>query len=369
MKLDIVLLQGIDLQWGQAYGYKNSKITTLPIAFPNQKLCEVVGVTYSSSFYEAPACIKRNDGSLTTITTGVYSGPSSTDTPVRYIILGIQQWGQKASSGSTTSVTYPIAMSSCFTVIGNMCTNGINGYEHNVYPYTISTSTFTMYTRNTDSKAFSWLAVGKQQWGSLYIPKEQKLQFVYPLTFTSTAFAIALSNEGTSNTAYASAFSNLTNSSVYLADNAATVHCIIVGVQQWGFKHMSASGTHSNTTITYPIAFGTQCYSVASTREGTSADGTWNAVISNLTTTTFLCQLKIGLYWFAVGKQQWGEGSYTTYTFPITFTNTLYVFVSQMNINFANSHYERNNYVYTKTNSKITLGTDNINRFWTAIGY
>ena len=77
------------MQWGQAYGYKNSKTTTLPIAFSNQKLCEVVGVTYSSSFYEVPACIKRNDGSLTTITTGVYSGSSSTETPVRYIILGI----------------------------------------------------------------------------------------------------------------------------------------------------------------------------------------------------------------------------------------------------------------------------------------
>ena len=71
---------------------------------------------------------------------------------------------------------------------------------------------------------------------------------------------------------------------------------------QWGFKHMSDSGTHANTTISYPIAFSTQCYSIASTREGKSADGTWNAVISSLTTTNFLCQLKIGLYWVAFGK-------------------------------------------------------------------
>lgn len=72
-----------------------------------------------------------------------------------------KQWGRKESSGATTSVTYPIAMSSCFNIIGNMCTNAINGYEHNVYPYTISASSFTMYTRNTDSKAFSWVAFGK----------------------------------------------------------------------------------------------------------------------------------------------------------------------------------------------------------------
>lgn len=82
-------LQSDIKQWGEAYGYKTAKITTLPIAFPNQKLCEVVGVTYTSSFYENPACIKRDDGSLTTIATGVHSGANSTTTPVRYIILGI----------------------------------------------------------------------------------------------------------------------------------------------------------------------------------------------------------------------------------------------------------------------------------------
>jgi len=65
---------------------------------------------------------------------------------------------------------------------------------------------------------------------------------------------------------------------------------------------MSASGTHANTSITYPISFGTASYVVASTREGSSADGTWNAVIDSLTKTSFRCQLKIGLYWLAVGK-------------------------------------------------------------------
>lgn len=67
--------------------------------------------------------------------------------------------------------------------------------------------------------------------------------------------------------------------------------------------------------------------------------------------------------------KQWGEGSYSTYTFPLAFTTTLYAFVSQMNLNFADAHYERNNYVSSKKTGTITLGSSNINRFWTAIGY
>lgn len=77
------------MQWGQCYGYKNAKVTTLPIGFTSTKLCEFVSLTYQSSFYEVPACIKRDDDSLTTITTGVYSGSSSTATPLRFLILGI----------------------------------------------------------------------------------------------------------------------------------------------------------------------------------------------------------------------------------------------------------------------------------------
>ena len=229
-----------------------------------------------------------------------------------WIATGKQQWGCKASAGTNTSVTFPISFkSACYMVLGNMSKPADHGYEVNIYPkHTWSISSFAMYTRNTDSSEFTWIAVGKQQWGSLYIPKEQKLQFVYPLTFTSTAFAIALSNEGTSNTAYASAFSNLTNSSVYLADNAATVHCIIVGVQQWGIWNDNRSAGQIQCTL-----------SVSNTKETLAILATYfdNTEVSNgailiKETTLSTCKIKLWSYtkisFWVIGYQSYNSISY-----------------------------------------------------------
>ena len=72
--------------------------------------------------------------------------------------------------------------------------------------------------------------------------------------------------------------------------------------------------------------------------------------------------------WWTIGKQQWGYSSNSTYTFPITFTTTTYTFVNQFNLNFAEAHYERNNYVSSKLTTSITLGTSALMRFWIAIG-
>lgn len=58
---------------------------------------------------------------------------------------------------------------------------------------------------------------------------ETRVLVTFPVVFPSAAYAIALSNEGTHNTDYASAYSSLTNTSVELADNSATVHYIVLG--------------------------------------------------------------------------------------------------------------------------------------------
>ena len=51
----------------------------------------------------------------------------------------------------------------------------------------------------------------------------------FPIKFPTAVYAITMSNAGTNNTAYASAYSELTTSSVYLADNSDTVHYMVVG--------------------------------------------------------------------------------------------------------------------------------------------
>ena len=211
-------------QWGYISNESKNNPVTLPISLSHSNYHTWVCCTYTGASGNGwNYAHSRTPTGFKCVTT---SGSNHAWLALAYTA---QQWGQKASSGSTTSVTYPIAMSSCFTVVGNMCTNGINGYEHNVYPYTISTSTFTMYTRNSDSKAFSWLAVGKQQWGSIYIPSDTRKQISFPITYNSIPYAIALSNQGEKNTEYASAYSDLTQSSVYLADNKDTVHFIVLG--------------------------------------------------------------------------------------------------------------------------------------------
>ena len=75
-------------QWGYGYGYKSSKTTTLPIAFSTQKYCVIAGTTYESNFYQVPACVRRNDNSLTTIDTGVYSGSATSQDVVAYAAIG-----------------------------------------------------------------------------------------------------------------------------------------------------------------------------------------------------------------------------------------------------------------------------------------
>ena len=75
----------------------------------------------------------------------------------------------------------------------------------------------------------TWIALGIQQWGSIYIPSDTRIQVSFPITYNSIPCAIALSNQGEKNTDYAAAYSDLTQSSVYLADNKDTVHFIVLG--------------------------------------------------------------------------------------------------------------------------------------------
>lgn len=137
---------------------------------------------------------------------------------------------------------------------------------------------------------------------------------------------------------------------------------------------MSASGTHANTTISYPIAFNSACYSVASTREGTSADSTWNAVIDSVTKSSFRCQLKIGLYWIATGLQQWGyqnPGNSTSYnmtvTFPVAYQSNVFSLLGYHQQNSGSAFASGWLYVENISLSSFRMKWRN-NMFWAAIG-
>ena len=76
-------------QWGQCYGYKNSKTTSFPISFTTTKFIEIAGTTYKSELLDMPVCSLRFDNSLTEIRTGAYNGSTSTIGVGTYIVLGI----------------------------------------------------------------------------------------------------------------------------------------------------------------------------------------------------------------------------------------------------------------------------------------
>lgn len=107
--------------------------------------------------------IKQTTAELATEGGGIIAQSLGTNGYVKFANGLILQWGCKASAGTNTSVAFPISfVSACYMVLGNMSKPADHGYEMNIYPkHTWSISSFTMYTRNTDSSEFTWVAVGK----------------------------------------------------------------------------------------------------------------------------------------------------------------------------------------------------------------
>ena len=268
-----------------------------------------------------------------------------------WFVVGQQQWGQNTSSGTTTSVTYPIAMSSCFNVVGNMCTNAINGFEHNVYPYTISASSFTMYTRNTDSKAFSWIAFGRQlQWGKSSSSGRATTTVTLPISMASAIYAVAISQAAASDT-WSTWSSIVSNTQIKLTNNYGPGSWwLVIGKQQWGYS--------SSNTITFPIAF-TKFKAISRLSIRSSSSGSQHHCSGHsLTGFTQVHDSNEQTLWIAVGEQQWGKGNTTTsrdnvVTLPVTYPNSYTCLVAQY-ISAANEKYT-SQVLTTSTNSTLYL--------------
>lgn len=206
-----------------------------------------------------------------------------------------------------------------------------------------------------------------KQWGTADERKSNISQTIhFPIAFSNTSYGFVLGeiNIYQADTIGSRVLSKTMSNMVIFGWDYTTTSWLVLGIQQWGTST-------SEKTKTFPIAFSNSCYSVLNIMN-VNSNRYENPYVIDVTASSFksgLSGVNYAMYWIAVGKQQWGEGSYSKYTFPIAFTNTSYVFVSQMNLNFEDAHYESNNYVNAKTITYITLGSVNLNRFWTAIGY
>lgn len=71
------------------------------------------------------------------------------------------QWGVGSSTNAEKTVTFPIPFSNaCLNVVANMGNTTVNGFEHNIYPKNWTKENFVIYTRNTSSGGFTWVAFG-----------------------------------------------------------------------------------------------------------------------------------------------------------------------------------------------------------------
>lgn len=144
-----------------------------------------------------------------------------------WIALGQQQWGDKVSGAS---ITFPVSFASaCYTVItsyqsGGSTSSAYYGLWH------VTAKTTSGCTIEDGNGCNSYLAIGKQQWGTVTTSSGGNGYAIYtfPITF-NTPCAITLGNYGTSNTDYATAYSDLNVTSVRIADNSSIVPFIVIG--------------------------------------------------------------------------------------------------------------------------------------------
>ena len=273
----------------QQWGYSSSgRSVTFPIKFP----------------YFIFAALGTPDTDYTSATaTGVHTLTLSNMGYVMHgskgwwIAVGKQQWGNNASAGTNTSVTFPIRFPSVtYIVIGNMSKSTDYGYEVNIYPkHTWSVSSFTMYTRNTDSSEFTWIAFGKQQWGRGMAGTYNSLKTVtLPVAYSNQNYSLvasvghASSDSGNyTRTVYMSSISTTSFkwASCFNQNSPTSFECgwITVGIQQWG-QVTTSSGSNGYYIYTFPITFNVPC-SVTLGNYGT-ANTDYSAAYSDLNTTS-----------------------------------------------------------------------------------
>lgn len=146
-------------------------------------------------------------------------------------------------------------------------------------------------------------------------------------------------------------------------------------ILQWGY--LATATSTANVSAPFTISFTTACYICVKVGHSSSGndwnlhhDSTWN-----YTTTTFTYRARTDTdqYWFALGKQQWGNITSAvnngTVTLPISFTTTTYFATIDPT---SDGSYFTNNVVITKrtvSNFSFKFYAGSLNRAWFCIGY
>lgn len=163
---------------------------------------------------------------------------------------------------------------------------------------------------NQAAQTIWWIAIGKQQWGSLSNWSTGANSYTYPIAFSERTYSLAYSITTVRESAVA--IYNATKTEFTYSTNAAStsvgISVIFLGKQQWGYVVGGINTFTVTFLITYISAFGATASGAAETP--TAA----NTEVSELTNTGFTLRRSSSsnpVYWIAWGVQQWGYLSFS----------------------------------------------------------
>ena len=211
-----------------------------------------------------------SSGVLSATGGGIVASSLGTNGYVKFSNGLILQWGYYGTIASTTSVTCDLNIA--FTTAGyfvHTATPTLNGSSRGVVGGAPkSTTQITLSNGNDKIDDARWIAIGKQQWGTLdngSNAREWTKTFTYPLTMSTLLSVITTVKHNTNGWAFTSVCHNVNNTSCLCCyyGIGSSSYCryasvVIVGKQQWGCN----SSLGENTTVSFPISFTINCYMV-----------------------------------------------------------------------------------------------------------
>lgn len=248
-----------------------------------------------------------------------------------------QQWGSNLNS-----LTLPIAFSTeCFNF---QC------WQYDITEYRYSGIVPSIACSNTAISGWNgqyslrYLVIDEQQWGAFATkanvnPKTTQLPIACTLVLIGIAPPVIQTAEAGHNV-----FDSATETSITFEGShtyGGTLYWIAICKQQWGYLSFSAVVT-AQKVITYPIALSEIALPVAIAIAESYGNDAGLAINNDcmgnhyssceFNVISYGTQRCVGIIFVVIGKQQWGVliTSANAITFPVTFTNIEYMFLSKI---------------------------------------
>lgn len=191
------------------------------------------------------------------------------------------------------------------------------------------------------------IAIGQaQQWG-YYKATSGSYTVTFPIAFSRQTCAVCVTNVN-SGAGYPVTYTPNT-SSIKITNKCYENFWIAVGFQQWGL----ASTKTGRDPVPFPIAFPKAIFSIAACSNYTTfyIDDVKIPTLTGFYTGIGSDQGDGLVWWFAIGKQQWGRSTAATLKFPISFQKFFCITTAQES--WGGAAFENTSWI-VRTNSSMT---------------